>query len=110
MAMNTLNYEMPLAKPRAGSGKLAFWLIFAGALLPGLILGNICDELFEKSYLGHHASGEMMPILALGIPVSGIVALITRAIRGKDRTGWRYALALGLLGPTFALIAIIVIF
>jgi len=108
--MGMLDYEVSSSKPRAGSGRKIFWLIFFGASLVGLILSNIFDDILENAYLGHHASGEMMPLLALGIPFAGLVALAARLTRRRDRIGWEYAAALGLLGPIVALVAIIALF
>ncbi|MDP9173341.1 MAG: hypothetical protein M3O30_05690 [Planctomycetota bacterium] len=108
--MDSLNYHATPTIPKVGSGRIAFWSIFAAVVIPGLIISNIIDDLFEKAYLGHHASGEITPLLVLGVPVTGLVALVMRIIRGKDRIGWGFAVFLGLFGPILALIVIILAF
>ena len=105
--MDTLDYETLPPKPMTRSARTIFWKIFAAAAVAGLLISEILNDVLAQFCAGRHASLEEIALFSLGVPASGLAALVARAFLRNDRVGWGYALSLGLLGPTIGAFAVI---
>jgi len=83
-----------------------FWLAFATAYLPGLLLLNEVDDALTMILRGHHTDSGVAFLGLYALPIFAIVAaVISKVWKQCDSIG--FAVAFSFLAPTAAFLVLI---
>jgi hypothetical protein len=93
-----IDYEAPATQKRRS---WPFWLAFAVAYLPGLMILDITDDVLHMRMTGNHNDGDIVILSLFASPFFAGIAAIMKAI-WKRFDSLLFAVAFAILGPLLA--------